>query len=367
MNLDEHPFIKSIPPDERLALSNEIDILKLKRGARIFEQGSEPDSLYLILEGVVAFNKTRLDGTIQSISETGEGNFFGEVGVFTGEPRALAAVVQKDCTIARVPRDTAKKIIEFAGPVRKLLDSVILHLNNTTNHYMQEIMQTEKLSLVGTMVSSILHDFKNPFSIISLGTHIISQRNQDDAHTLKICGNIEAQIRRMVDMANDLATFSKGEGTIEISRISLKRLFEFFRELNAPFFEDPSVTITMEDNDIYLNGDSSKLLRVLQNLVTNSIEAIHQTGDPGQIDIHAHTEGNKVIIVISDDGPGIPEKIHENFFEPFITFGKREGTGLGSAIVKSIIDAHRGRISFETSPGGTVFTVSIPNDLKLTF
>src|SRR5690606_5894092 len=131
-----------------------------------------------------------------------EGSFFGEVGVFTGERRALAASAQSDCVIGRVPESTVKKIIEDAEPVRKLLESVIHHLKSTTDHYMQEVMRTEKLALVGTMVSSILHDFKNPFSIISLGAHVLTQRYADDEKAIKICDNIESQIRRMVDMAN---------------------------------------------------------------------------------------------------------------------------------------------------------------------
>lgn len=319
----------------------------------------------MILEGFVVFTKERPDGSNQHVSTSGEGSFFGEVGVFTGEQRALDASAQSDCIVGRVPQETVKKIIEDAEPVKKVLESVIAHLKSTTSHYMEEVMSKEKLSLVGTMISSILHDFKNPFSIISLGSHIIQQRHgADDPKTAKICANIEAQIRRMVDMANDLAAFSRGDGEIEIAYVSMEQLFEHFKELNAPFFQDESVTVEMNPNNVSLQGDASKLLRVLQNLVANAIDAIHQTEKPGTIVITAIDKGKTIYLSVSDNGPGIPHEIQSRFFEPFVTFGKSEGTGLGTAIVRSIVDAHHGNIIFATSAAGTTFTIQLPKEGK---
>lgn len=360
MQLSDHTFIQSISSDRRDAILTEVEILHLKKGDPIFEENGAPDALFLILEGSACFTKKKPDGTHQHVSESGEGSFFGEVGVFTGERRALDASAHTDCTIGRVPEATVKKIIEDAEPVRKILESVIHHLKSTTSHYMDEVMRTEKLALVGTMIASILHDFKNPFSIISLGAHIIGQRYPDDEKVTKICGNMEAQIRRMVDMANDLTAFSRGEDQIESGHVSLKQLFDYFHELNAPFFNDQTVAVEMTHNDISLQGDASKLLRVLQNLVTNSIEAIHDTNNPGYIEITASETDERVTLTLADNGPGIPESIQGTFFEPFVTYGKSDGTGLGSAIVKSIIDAHKGTISFTTDAKGTIFTIQLP-------
>ena len=362
MNLSEHSFIQSISKKRRTAIISEIELLRLQAGDPIFEEDSSPDALYVVLEGCVAFTKKKPDGSLQIVSESGEGSFFGEVGVFTGEHRALGAQAQSKAVVGRVPETTVKKIIEDAEPVRKVLESVISHLRSTTNHYMEEVMRTEKLTLVGTMVSSILHDFKNPFSIISLGSHIINQRHGDDPQTVKVCANIDSQIRRMVDMANDLAAYSRGEGEIEIAFISLERLFEFFEELNPPVFKDKAVSVTLEANGVTLNGDASKLLRILQNLISNASDAIHQTNKSGTIRVTATEDGDTVILTVADSGPGIPEAIQDKFFEPFVTFGKSEGTGLGSAIVKSIVDAHHGEIEFDTSPAGTTFTIRLPKE-----
>lgn len=360
MKLEDHPFIESISQDRRASILKEIEVLELKTGSMLFEEESESDALYLILEGSVAFTKTKNDGNQQHVSESGPGSFFGEVGVFTGEKRSLGAVAKQKSRIACVPEPTVKRIIEDSEPVKKILESVIFHLKSTTNHYMDEVMRTEKLALVGTMVSSILHDFKNPFSIISLGSTIIQNRHKDDVKTNKICDNMESQIRRMVNMANDLAAFSRGEHEIEIAYVSLDTLFEHFHELNGPFFEDKTVEIKMTGNGASLQGDASRLLRVLQNLVGNAIDALHSMEIDGLIEVTAQEQDNEVILSIKDNGPGIPSDIQDTLFEPFVTQGKNEGTGLGSSIVKSIVEAHRGSIDFETSAKGTTFTILLP-------
>lgn len=360
MKLEEHPFIESISPERLDSILEEIETLELPPGTAIFEEQSEPDALFLILEGKVAFTKNKNDGSQQVVSESEAGSFFGEVGVFTGEPRALGAVAKDKARVARVPEPTVKRIIEDSEAVRQILQSVISHLKSTTNHYMDEVMRTEKFALVGTMVSSILHDFKNPFSIISLGSTIIQNRHKDDPKTAKICDDMESQIRRMVNMANDLAAFARGEHEIEIAHISLDTLFQHFKELNGPFFEDDNIELKLAGNGATLQGDASRLLRVLQNLVGNAIDAIHASEIEGQVDVRAEEADDHVIITIQDNGPGIPPDIREIFFEPFITQGKNEGTGLGTAIVKSIVQTHHGSIDFETSAQGTTFTIRLP-------
>jgi len=108
-------------------------------------------------------------------------------------------------------------------------------------------------------------------------------------------------------------------------------------------------------------GEKAKLFRVFQNLIGNAIEAIGEGRGHVEIEGTVRGEDGVVEITIKDNGSGIPEAIRGRFFEPFVTFGKSGGTGLGSAIVKSIIDAHNGDIRFETETGkGTAFFVTLP-------
>lgn len=369
MNLHDHPFIQSINAEHRESILPKVVEQQFGDGEIIFRENTPADALYLLLEGTVRFIKERPDGSRQPVSETGEGGFFGEVGLLTEKRRSLGATSSGASRIAILPKDEVKRIMDQAGPGRRLLESVIFHLENTTGHYIEQVLRTEKLALVGSMISSILHDFKNPISIISLGANVLRQKHRDDPKTVKICDNIDSQIRRMIGMANDLGAFSRGDEEIEIHHIDANKLFEDFRLLNTPFFEDGSVTIELVPNNISFPGNAGKLLRVLQNLVTNAIEAIRKTDRHGTIRIRAEEEEKEkapvVRILVEDDGPGIPETIRETFFEPFVTEGKINGTGLGSAIAKSLVEAHNGTIDFETGPGGTRFTIRLPQKTKL--
>ena len=360
MTIDEHPFIQSIPETHRAARLKDVEVRSYEIGEHIFSEGSSPDSMYLILEGTVSFGTLKDDGSRHIVSHSIEGEFFGEVGVFTGDLRALDAHADSDCMIARIPEKAFNQIIEDAAPMRKILESIISHLSSTTTHYMTDLMRTEKLSLVGTMMASILHDFRNPFSIISLGAHFISQRHKTDEKTQQICANIESQIRRMVDMANDLSAYSRGDEAIEMISISAQEMLDHFKQLNEPYFTNPRIPIQTELDDIIIQVDPAKINRVLQNLITNAREAIEGKSGEGKIEIRCFEDGDHVKLTVSDNGPGIPKEIQSRFFEPFVTSGKINGTGLGSAIVQSIISAHQGQIYFETSPEGTCFTIELP-------
>lgn len=360
MKLEEHSFIQSIPESKLSALLPKMHVETYKTGDSIFAEGSEPDAMYLILDGTVSFGKLRPDDSRHIVSHSIAGEFFGEVGVFTGDIRALDAHADTTCTIARIPNNTFNQIIEDAKPMRQILDSIIGHLSSTTHHYMTDLMSREKLSLVGTMMASILHDFRNPFSIISLGAHFIGQRHIEDEKTMQICQNIEAQIRRMVDMANDLSAFSRGDEAIETIKISAKDLVSHFRKLNEPLFNDPLIQIRLQLEPVYLEIDPAKFSRVLQNLINNAREAIEQKKSTGTIKISCRKVKTSILLEVADDGPGIPEKIQDRFFEPFVTTGKVNGTGLGSSIVKSIVEAHDGTINFKTSSKGTTFSITLP-------
>ncbi len=334
--------------------------LHFASGDEIFPEQSPSDALYLILGGSVLFTKTKADGSLQEVSHADAGAFFGEVGLLTGKPRTLGAVARGETRLVRLPGDTITRFMDAAFPVRKLLENVIAHLDNTTEHYLNEVVRTEKLAVVGTMVASILHDFKNPFATISLGAYVLKQRHPDDAKTSSLCDNMEAQIQRMVRMANDLAAFARGESTIQLEEVSLDRLFEDFRQLHQQAWEQKPVIIELIGNGCILEADTDKLLRILQNLVGNAVEAITGKGLHGRIRVVAEASDGAILLTVEDDGQGIPPEIRDNFFEPFVTQGKKGGTGLGSAIVQSFVHAHKGSIRFDTGPEGTVFHLRFP-------
>jgi len=97
--------------------------------------------------------------------------------------------------------------------------------------------------------------------------------------------------------------------------------------------------------------------RVIHNIATNACEAM---ANGGCFTISVDEQKDRFLIMLSDTGPGIPQDIRDDLFEPFVTTGKYSGTGLGLAMVKKIIDEHGGLISFKTSEKGTAFLIELP-------
>ena len=366
MRLEEHPFFEHVSDDQVGELAHKAQIEEYPPHSLIFEEGSKSDGLYIVLQGRVAFKKRLGEQTYRTISHSREGDFFGEIGLFTNQPRALRAESDEFVKLAKIP---SRHLVEFIkstrGPIENILKSIINHLQATTEHYVTDLLQKEKIALVGGMTNTIIHDFKNPFCLISLAAQLIAQLH-DDPKTQKLCKNIESQIQRMLLMAEELAEFSKGQQILQFHRVNLRGLMNRFRELNFPYFQSLTVRINIKVPDIEFIAEENKLLRVLQNLIGNAIDAFDD--ENGTINISALEEGSYVVLSINDDAKGIPKAIRDTFFDPFVTFDKDKGTGLGTAIVKSIVEAHKGSINFITAEGeGTTFTIKLPKNPESEF
>ena len=119
------------------------------------------------------------------------------------------------------------------------------------------------------------------------------------------------------------------------------------------------VTISESPDKLYVYSDKSQLLRVFTNLLENAKQAI-TPGKQGNIAVSVHTENNEAVIIVTDNGTGIPEDIVNRIFQPYFTT-KSSGTGLGLAMTRKIIEFWKGTIWFETKEGeGTTFYIKLP-------
>jgi signal transduction histidine kinase len=124
--------------------------------------------------------------------------------------------------------------------------------------------------------------------------------------------------------------------------------------------EDAVIDAETEPAEIEI--DTSRLLRALQNLISNAVHAVCARPG-GKIDLRTWVADAVLYISVRDNGPGIAPEIKTRLFEPFSTYGKNGGTGLGLAIVRNVVLAHRGKIALESEPGqGTEFLLRIPQD-----
>ncbi len=361
LELESHKFIKYFEFKEARKLCEIAKIEKFSDQEIVFNEGDTPDYLYLILKGKIEFRKKTKSHQYQVIATAKTNDYFGEFSILDGQPRSACAVAIKTVKLAKISRYHLLESLKAArGNVTlKLFSKMTQYLRATTDQYVNQVVHKEKMETIGEMVSTILHDFRSPFTGIQLASAMMKEAHSDE-DTQEWCNLISMQIQRMLNMAEEVLEFSKGSATLEFSPVKFRHLMQKFEKLNRIYFQSHQVNFSWDiQGEIVIQADEDKLIRVLQNLIINAIEAFEKPA--GTIRVIGIPYDNWAEITIIDDGPGIPENIQDQLFEAFVTHGKRSGTGLGTTIVKSIIEAHGGEIKFQSIPNqGTTFKICLP-------
>ena len=217
----------------------------------------------------------------------------------------------------------------------------------------------ERLSTIGQLLSSVLHDLKTPMTIISGYVQILVNEDAQDERQ-RLAESVLRQVELINAMTRETIAFARGDRSVWVRKVYLKKFFEEITEQLERELESRNVAIglTLRDKGI-ARFDEHKIQRAVHNLARNAAEAIGARGGRFDIDVGRGEEG-ALVLRFTDDGPGVSEEISDALFESFTTHGKVGGTGLGLAIVRKIVDDHDGTISVQSRPGETVFTIVLP-------
>ncbi len=210
--------------------------------------------------------------------------------------------------------------------------------------------------------SDVSHELRTPLSVI------ISQSEyamEDSEYRQKALEVINREAKRMSGLVSKLLTIARSDtGRLmpELERINLSELCVTVAEQQSYAAEERNISVKTDiEPDIFISADESMMIRILLNLVDNSIK---YGRDGGNILISLKTEGDNARMSVKDDGIGIEKKDMEKIWERFYRVDQsrsREGAGLGLAMVKALVKAHGGRIEAESSPGrGSRFDVYVP-------
>lgn len=235
----------------------------------------------------------------------------------------------------------------------------------------EKLIQAEKMSTIGNMSGQIMHDIRNPMSIIRMSCEIIGNpaiKNKDVPELVEI---IKTQVDRSVNMIRDFLDFARGETHLDFKTQPVDKLVEEILTVQQGDCAGKGIAfqVNLEYSGL-ATLDADKMHRVLINLINNAKEAIveQEPGQPGSITLHVLPQNGCIEFRVADNGPGIPRDIHTKLFEPFVTCGKKNGTGLGLAIVDKLVKDHGGSITVDTrnsngneeNETGTTFVVCIP-------
>jgi signal transduction histidine kinase len=218
---------------------------------------------------------------------------------------------------------------------------------------------SEKQALLGSMLSTVVHDMKSPLSGISGYTQLIAMRT-NDAEIKKYCTVISNVLEHINTMNGELLTYVRGDAVVlEKSRFSLPALINTVLAVHRETFKVAAIDVTIHSSaELQICADSDRLMRVFNNLFINSAEAI---GARGTIDIEINSKSGSAEIKITDSGKGIAPHLLTRVFDPFVSFGKKNGTGLGLSICRTIIEKHGGTVEIQSIEGkGTTFLITLP-------
>ena len=248
-------------------------------------------------------------------------------------------------------KNATKEIDSLVNSYNKMIDDL--------EDSAEKLAKSEREQAWEEMARQVAHEIKNPLTPMRLTVQSYQNTNSLESKEEKdklndFCDTLIEQIDTMSTVAtsfSDFATLPKTQ--LEKSDIvdTTKKVIEIFEQNNISF--------TTSKESIVIKLDKEQWIRVMTNLIKNSIQSIPSDREPN-INVEITDSKSSVKVLVSDNGLGVLEENKEKIFEPKFTT-KTDGMGLGLGIVKNIINSHRGKISYKSKPKkGTKFTISLP-------
>lgn len=360
--LEQSPLFRHLSAEEWRTLKAAVCEQRFAPGVDIFKEGDDGTGVYVVQSGLVQISGIISDKVRHTFAQIGPGDIFGEMAVLESKPRSATATAVQDTTVYFIPRDPMLALVEGSPQLAlALLRDISARLREFNHQFVREVIQAERLAVVGRFARSIVHDLKNPLSIISLTAEL--GQMADTTPEARHAGNarIRKQVTRINELVNEILEFAQGPA--QAFKLSRENYAAFVAEVIAelrPELTLKEITIELENPppDLPVALNPKRLRRVWQNLAHNAADAMPQSG---KLIVRFRQTATEIITELEDTGPGIAAVIADKLFEPFATHGKIHGTGLGLSICKKIIEDHQGRITARNEPGrGAVFAFTLP-------
>lgn len=239
--------------------------------------------------------------------------------------------------------------------------SVIIFQDLTRERQMEEdIKRSERLAALGRLSAGLAHEMRTIVASISASAQLLKSVESNKKEHDKLTQILLNESKRLNEIVTNFLNFSKPERDMS----ELFNIEQIIYDTIAPFEKNNSknikFTMEVDSKRIKIKGSRESMRQVFSNLLLNAIEAIAEEGSVAIKITDSQVQPDMTEISVTDNGCGIPHDVLPHIFEPFFTT-KENGAGLGLATVYRIIEAHRGKISVESTPGrGTTFKILLP-------
>lgn len=245
-----------------------------------------------------------------------------------------------------------------ASVARRLADLAALAIENARNY--RDAVEARRLR--DEMLGVVSHDLRSPLNAISLSAVILARRFREAGPTIESIRRSLQHADRLIEDLLMIARVDEGRLTLERSRERVPSLFGEVLMLQRPYAETKSIRLeaSVAPGVPEVLVDPHQLVRLLGNLVANAVKF---SPEGARVSLAATTEPGRVVLSVSDTGPGIRAEDQPHLFDRFWqgAHARRAGAGLGLAIVKGIAEAHGGSVAVQSEVGrGTTFEVTLP-------
>lgn len=270
----------------------------------------------------------------------------------------------------RVLSDTARRITggarqervaELRGAEAREVGHAFNEMLDTLALSQQRVVQSASLAAIGTLSASVVHEMRNPLSSIKLNLQALRKKVEGDSRYSELATIATEQALRLERMLTELLGFGK-EIHLTRSPVPFRELAEETVSGLRPLAKEKDVQLRVHDAlvDVPLPVDREQMRRALTNLVRNAIEAAPSGSEVVLEGVLPHDAEGGAELRIQDQGPGISAHVMDKLFQPFVTT-REQGTGLGLANVKKIVEMHGGQVTARNlDGGGALFTLRIP-------
>ena len=224
----------------------------------------------------------------------------------------------------------------------------------------EELIRQERITTIGRLSTSIVHDLRNPLASIYGGAEMMMDGHLNDTQLKRVATNVYRSSRAINELLQELVDVSRGR-TRATEMCRLSEVIAAASDTQAAPAEQRGVKIAADvDPSIELPLERTRVERVFLNLIGNALEAMPNGGN---VEIHAERNGNSVLVKVDDTGPGIPASVRKHLFQPFVSDGKN-GMGLGLALSRQTLLDHGGDLWAEdTESSGARFRLRFPCQL----
>ena len=410
------PYFSGLPVDQIATLFQACEVIEVERGQVVIEQGSPPEGLLVVVEGV--FEATREAGSEQiRLGDAGKGEVLGEMSILENQVASATVRALEKGTLIKVPVEVFRQTLSDPGLLGELVGTVTKRLRERE----AALFQNEKLASLGVLSAGLLHEVNNPAAAIARAAHHLAivaeelvpareavalsplqraRREQEMTQILEAAGledpmdlaaSLVAQAwgpdavsdtspseigrlarlvharqlalevgmaaARISELVNAVKRWTySGQGPVQ--DIDLNQVIQDSVTLLKHKASGKKLELTLSDGLPSIPGRGVELSQVVTNLIDNALDA-----SVSQVSVTTTAAPHEILLEITDDGAGIPPDQVSRIWEPFYTTKPPGlGTGIGLPITRRIIADHGGRIEVESRPGRTVFAVHLPTD-----